>query len=63
MGLAVAISMVLVVVMASMFGMVLPFALNRFGLDPASASAPLITSVADVFGILIYFSVATAVLL
>ncbi|ACL73081.1 magnesium transporter [Thioalkalivibrio sulfidiphilus HL-EbGr7] len=62
-GLAVAISMVLVVVMASMFGMVLPFALNRFGLDPASASAPLITSVADVFGILIYFSVATAVLL
>ena len=62
-GLAVAISMVLVVVMASMFGMVLPFALERFGLDPASASAPLITSVADVFGVLIYFSVATALLL
>lgn len=62
-GMVVAMAMVLVVVMASMFGMVLPFALNRFGLDPASASAPLITSVADVFGIMIYFSVATAVLL
>lgn len=61
-GLAVAISMVLVVVMASMIGMVLPFALERLRLDPASASAPLITSVADVFGVLIYFSVATAIL-
>ncbi|HDP88582.1 MAG TPA: magnesium transporter [Thioalkalivibrio sp.] len=62
-GFAVAISMLLVVVLASMFGMLLPFALNRFGLDPASASAPLITSVVDVFGILVYFSVATVLLL
>ncbi len=61
-GLAVAISMVLVVVMASMLGMVLPFALERLKFDPASASAPLITSVADVFGVLIYFSVATTIL-
>ncbi|WP_018231280.1 magnesium transporter [Thioalkalivibrio thiocyanodenitrificans] len=61
-GLAVAISMVLVVVMASMLGMVLPFALERLNFDPASASAPLITSVADVFGVLIYFSVATTIL-
>jgi magnesium transporter len=61
-GIAVAISMVLVVVMASMFGMVLPFALERLNLDPASASAPLVTSVADVFGVLIYFSVATTIL-
>jgi magnesium transporter len=61
-GLAVAISMVLVVVMASMLGMVLPFALERLRLDPASASAPLITSITDVFGVLIYFSVATTIL-
>jgi magnesium transporter len=31
-------------------------------MDPATASTPLITSVADVVGILIYFSIASAIL-
>jgi len=61
-GTVVALSMVLVVVFGSMIGMVLPFALTRFGFDPATASAPLITSIADIGGILIYFSIATAIL-
>ncbi|OOG28148.1 magnesium transporter [Thioalkalivibrio denitrificans] len=61
-GLAVAISMVLVVVIGSMIGMLLPFMLARFRLDPATASAPLITSVVDIAGILMYFSVATLIL-
>ncbi len=61
-GQAVAIAMALVVVLGSMVGMLLPFILTRFKLDPATASGPLITSVADVVGILIYFSVATAIL-
>ncbi|HPX60004.1 MAG TPA: magnesium transporter, partial [Bacteroidales bacterium] len=30
-----------------------------FKLDPATASAPLITSIADICGIVIYFSVAS----
>lgn len=45
-----------------MIGMLLPFALTRFGFDPATASAPLITSIAGIGGILIYFSIATAIL-
>ncbi|MCG5510293.1 magnesium transporter [Ectothiorhodospira lacustris] len=60
--IAIAISMVLVVITGSMFGMVLPFILARFKLDPATASAPLVTSVVDVAGIVMYFAVATLVL-
>lgn len=59
---AIAIAMFLVVVFGSVFGMTLPFVLTRLRLDPATASAPLITSVVDVIGIVIYFGVATAIL-
>ncbi|QKT04529.1 magnesium transporter [Ectothiorhodospiraceae bacterium 2226] len=61
--IVVSLAMMLVVVIGSMIGILLPFLLSRFNLDPATASAPLITSIADVVGILIYFSIATAVLL
>jgi magnesium transporter len=37
----------------------LPFLLRRAGLDPASASAPLVATISDVTGLLIYFSIAT----
>ena len=60
--LVVAIAMVLVVVVGSLIGMLLPFILTRFKLDPATASGPLITSIADLSGIVMYFSVATAIL-
>ena len=58
----VAFAMAAVVFMGSMVGMLLPFVLARFNLDPATASAPLITSLADIVGILIYFAIATAML-
>ncbi len=53
------LSMIAVVIFGSMVGMLLPFLLTRFRLDPATASAPLITSIADIGGILIYFGIAT----
>ncbi|MCH8489548.1 MAG: magnesium transporter [Oceanicaulis sp.] len=58
----VAMSMVCIVLVGSTIGMSLPFILSRLKLDPAAASAPLITSIADAAGVLIYFSIATAVL-
>ncbi|HEY7905443.1 MAG TPA: magnesium transporter, partial [Wenzhouxiangella sp.] len=58
----IAISMVAVVVFGSMMGMVMPFILTRFNLDPATASVPLITSIADIGGILIYLTTATVLL-
>lgn len=54
----VALTMVFTVVVGSMIGMLLPFLFTRFKLDPATASAPLITSIADISGVLIYFSIA-----
>ncbi len=55
----VSLTMTLVVIVGSLIGMSLPFLLTRFRLDPATASAPLITSLADIAGVLIYFSIAT----
>jgi len=60
--MVVALAMVAVVIMGAMIGVLLPFILQRFNFDPATASTPLITSVADVLGILIYFSIAAALL-
>lgn len=57
--LVVALTMQLVVIVGSVIGMSLPFVLSKFKLDPAAASAPLITSIADACGVLIYFGMAT----
>lgn len=46
----------------SLIGVCLPFLLSRFRLDPASASAPLITSIADTVGVVVYFGIASAFL-
>jgi magnesium transporter len=59
----VALTMLLVVMLGSMIGMLLPFALSRLHCDPATASAPLITSIADAVGVITYFSIATMILL
>ncbi len=58
----VAISMFAIVLMGSLIGTLLPMFLEKLHLDPASASAPLISSVSDILGILIYFTIATAIL-
>lgn len=55
----VASTMVLVVLIGSLVGMSLPFLLNRLGLDPATASAPLVTSIADITGVMVYLSIAS----
>lgn len=60
--LIVASSMVVIVLVGSLIGMSLPFLLSRFKLDPATASGPLITSIADAAGVLVYFGIATQVL-
>jgi magnesium transporter len=55
----VAVTMVAVVVIGSLVGMSLPFLLARLRLDPATASAPLVTSIADITGVIIYLSIAS----
>lgn len=56
----VASTMVCTVIVGSIIGMLLPFVFTKLKVDPATASAPLITSIADICGIVIYFSIATA---
>ena len=61
-GLTIAASVIGVALWGTLVGALLPFFLKRVGLDPASASAPLVATVSDVTGILIFFSVASTVL-
>ena len=58
----VAIAMTLIVAFASMVGILLPVILRSLKLDPATASVPLVTAIADLGGIAIYFSLAVAML-
>lgn len=58
----VALAMTLIVVVGALIGVSLPFVLSRFKLDPATASGPLVTSIADVTGVMIYFGIARALL-
>jgi magnesium transporter len=60
--LTVSIAVVGVVAFGSLIGSMLPFALRRFKLDPASASAPFVATLVDVTGVIIYFAVALLIL-
>jgi magnesium transporter len=60
--LTVGIAVVGVVTFGSLTGSMLPFLLRRFGLDPASASAPFVATIVDVTGLIIYFLVAMLLL-
>ncbi|MDD4102676.1 MAG: magnesium transporter [Kiritimatiellae bacterium] len=61
-GMVAALSMILIVVAGSLIGMTLPFVLRRFKVDPAVASSPLVTSLADILGVFIYLGIASALL-
>lgn len=58
----VAISLVGVVLWGSLTGSMLPFVLRKLGADPASSSAPFVSTLVDVTGLIIYFTVATLIL-
>jgi magnesium transporter len=61
-GLTVSISLISVIVIAALIGTFIPILLNRFGIDPALATGPFITTSNDICGILIYFSIAKLIL-
>lgn len=61
-GVALACSIFLAIAAASVLGSTVPLALNRAGVDPAIATGPFVTTLVDLLGILIYFTVARALL-
>jgi len=58
----IACSLVGVVLFGSLAGAMLPFVLRAFRFDPAAASAPLVATLVDVTGLVIYFSIAYQIL-
>src|SRR5215470_13826385 len=61
-GMTVAAALVGCVLWGTLMGSMLPFVLRRAGADPASASAPLVATLVDVSGIIIYFTIARLIL-
>jgi magnesium transporter len=61
-GVIVTIALVSVIIIASLIGTFVPLLLDKFGVDPALATGPFITTSNDICGILIYFSIAKLIL-
>lgn len=61
-GLTVAISIASVVVWGTIAGALLPLALKRLNLDPATASSPMVATLMDASGTIIYFGLAILIL-
>jgi len=62
-GVAAALTLVVVTVQASSVGALVPVVLDRLGFDPAVATGVFITTSNDVIGVLIFFLIATAIYL
>ena len=60
--ITVAITILAICSWSTTVGSLIPIAAARFGVDPAVLSAPLITTLVDATGLVIYFSIAKAIL-
>ncbi|WP_177761936.1 magnesium transporter [Flavobacterium sp. I3-2] len=58
MSFTIGTALVMVMVIASLIGTFIPILLNKYGIDPAIATGPFITTSNDIFGIFIYFTIA-----
>ncbi len=56
-GLVVSISLFTVIVFAALFGTLIPLVLNHYKIDPALATGPFVTTLNDIVGLFIYFTV------
>ena len=61
-GVIVTVALMSVIIIASLIGTFVPLLLDKFGIDPALATGPFITTSNDICGILIYFSIAKMIL-
>jgi magnesium transporter len=58
-GLVVGLALLCTVTLATALGFLVPLLINKLGIDPAVASEPVITTINDFTGMLIYFSFAS----
>jgi magnesium transporter len=61
-GFVICCALISVIIIASLIGTFVPLLLDKFGIDPALATGPFITTSNDICGILIYFSIAKLIL-
>ncbi|MCI0473027.1 MAG: magnesium transporter, partial [Ignavibacteria bacterium] len=61
-GLTLFFTLIGVVMWGTLSGSMLPFILKKAGLDPATSSAPFVATLVDVTGVILYFTLATALL-
>jgi len=61
-GITISVSIIGIVLWGTLSGSMLPFILKRFGADPATSSTPLVTTIVDIVGLIIYFTVAIIIL-
>jgi len=61
-GVTVLFSLMGVVTLGSLAGSMLPLALKRLNLDPATSSAPFVATLVDVVGLILYFTIAALLL-
>lgn len=61
MGFVVGFAVLLIVIMSKIVGGTLPLIAEKFGLDPALMAAPIITTLVDAGGLVVYFLLAKAV--
>ena len=62
MSITISVSMILVIIVAALIGTSVPIILEKFGIDPAIATGPFITTGNDVIGILLFFYIAKIIL-
>lgn len=60
--LIVGISILITLSVSTVIGATVPLLINKLNLDPAIASGPFITTINDILGLLIYFSIATSLM-
>ena len=60
--ITVSISLLSVIIFAAIFGTFIPLILNKNNIDPAVATGPFITTVNDILGLIIYFSIGQTIL-
>jgi magnesium transporter len=59
--MAVSLALIAVCTWAAVIGSTMPLLAKRLGIDPAVVSAPLVTTLVDATGLIIYFAVAIAI--
>jgi len=61
-GLIVGVSILITLTVSAAIGAIVPLIIDKLNFDPAIASGPFITTLNDIIGLLIYFSIATALM-